>query len=155
MATRAIASRKRGLMPSGQAAMQSPVSAQPFAQAVEACGPSPKRTISNTPDITAFGVASPTPAGPVIGQISTHLPHLVQASSISPVRAVKAASKAVSVIVGVPTRSCDLMVAPRPPRRQQRPRRCRKKEGRHAGGLRMRYCARTQIDGFQTIGTSR
>ena len=96
--TRVIASRKRGLTPSGQAAMQSPVSTQPLAQALAACGPSPKRTISSTPEITAFGVASPMPAGPVTGQISTHLPHWVQASSISAVRAAKAASKAVSAM---------------------------------------------------------
>ncbi len=42
-------------MPSGQAAMQSPVSAQPLAHARATCGPSPKRTISSTPAITAFG----------------------------------------------------------------------------------------------------
>src|SRR6185437_7575777 len=78
--------------------MQSPVSTQPFAQAFEAAGPSPVRTISSTPEITSCGEAAPTPAGSVTGQISTHLPHFVQASSIAPTRAVNAASKAVSVI---------------------------------------------------------
>ena len=56
MATRAIASRKRGLTPSSHAAMQSPVSAQPLAQAFDAVGPSPVRTISSTPAITLSGV---------------------------------------------------------------------------------------------------
>ncbi len=78
--------------------MQSPVSAQPLAQAFAASGPSPMRTISSTPAITAFGAASPTPAGPVTGQISTHFPHFVQASSMSAVRAAKADSNAVSVM---------------------------------------------------------
>ena len=98
-ATRVIASRKRGLMPSGHAAMQSPVSAQPFAQAIDEGCPSPVRRKSITPEITAIGVASPTPAGPVTGQISTHLPQRVQASSISSVRAAKAISNSVSGIV--------------------------------------------------------
>jgi hypothetical protein len=78
--------------------MQSPLSAQPFAQANDASGPSPKRRISSTPPITLAGLASPTPAGPVMGQISTHLPHCVQASTISAVRAFKASSKVASVI---------------------------------------------------------
>ena len=78
--------------------MQSPVSAQPFAQAIDACGPSPPRRMSSTPEITAFGVGVADAGRAVIGQISTHLPHFVQASSISLVRAVKAASKAVSAI---------------------------------------------------------
>ena len=90
--------RKRGLTPSGHASMQSPVSAQPLAQAFAAAGPSPLRTISKMPAITALGAASPTPAGPVTGQISTHLPHCVQASSMSAVRAAKADSNAVSVM---------------------------------------------------------
>ena len=98
IATRAIASRKRGLTPSSHAAMQSPVSAQPLAQAFEAEGPSPARKISSTPPITLSGAALPTPAGVAIGQISTHFPQRVQASSISAVRAARAASKAVSVI---------------------------------------------------------
>ncbi len=78
--------------------MQSPVSTQPFAQACEAAGPSPMRTISSTPEMTLSGEAAPTPAGPVTGQISTHLPHLVQASSISAVRAARPISNAVSVM---------------------------------------------------------
>jgi hypothetical protein len=78
--------------------MQSPVSAQPLAQAFEADGPSPARTISSTPAITLSGAALPTPAGFAIGQISTHLPQRVQASSIPAVRAARAVSKAVSVM---------------------------------------------------------
>ena len=38
-ATRAIANKNRGLTPSPQAVMQSPVSAQPLAQAFDAAGP--------------------------------------------------------------------------------------------------------------------
>jgi hypothetical protein len=85
--------------------------------------------MSITPEITAFGVASPTPAGPVTGQISTHLPHFVQASSICSVRAVKAASKAVSVIVCILARAVDSTLAPRLPPHQRR-RTTGKKESR-------------------------
>src|SRR6185503_15312551 len=107
-----------------QASMQSPLSAQPFAQAFDASGPSPKRTMSSTPPMTLAGLASPTPAGPVMGQISTHLPHCVQASTISAARAFKASSKADSVIAG--------MLAPRRPLHQQG---AGKKEGRHAAAF--------------------
>ncbi|HWE79546.1 MAG TPA: hypothetical protein VG270_13610 [Pseudolabrys sp.] len=48
-----------------------------------------------TPPITGSAAASPTPAGPVTGQTSTHLPQRVQASIISPVRAASAVSNAV------------------------------------------------------------
>src|SRR4029077_13538686 len=107
---RAIASRKRGLTPSPHAAMQSPVSAQPLAQARDAIGPSPVRTISSTPEITLSGVASPTPAGFAIGQTSTHLPQRVEGASISAVRGARAASKSGYVIVAGPVAS---MIAPR------------------------------------------
>ena len=87
--------------------MQSPVSAQPLAQAREEAGPAPLRTMSSTPAITSFGSASPpTPSGAVIGQISTHLPHWVQASSISAVRAVKAASK-LNPVMALTSLPCD------------------------------------------------
>ena len=96
METRAIAKRKRGLMLSGQAVMQSPVSAQPLAQAFERA-PSPVCTMSTMPAITSLGAAS-TPAGAVTGHISTHLPQRVQASIISAVRADKAVSNVISLI---------------------------------------------------------
>ena len=48
------------------------------------------------PVITSCGAASPTPAGAVTGQISTHLPQRVQASIISAVRTESADSKVIS-----------------------------------------------------------
>src|SRR5581483_10243999 len=87
------------------ASMQAPSSAQDFAHfcavARAASGPSPNRRISSTPEITAFGSSCATPAGPVIGQTSTHLPHLVQASTIAEARASSASSNAV-VLIGEP-----------------------------------------------------
>ena len=58
-------------------------------------GPGPSATMSSTPDTTAWGSASPSPAGPVIGQAVKHAPHLVQASSISSTRPARAASNPV------------------------------------------------------------
>jgi hypothetical protein len=54
------------------------------------------------PPMTASGAASPTPAWPVTGQTSTHLPHRVQASIMSVVRVASAVSKAVSGIGAPP-----------------------------------------------------
>src|SRR6185312_15600841 len=107
--------------------MQSPVSTQPFAQAFEACGPSPVRTMSSTPEITSCGTAS-TPAGPVTGQTSTHLPHFVQASSISAVRAASADSNDIVDI--------EPIVAPP----------ARKKKAAQRGGLRISRCNSSQSD---------
>ena len=60
-------------------------------------GPSPVRRMSMTPSMTSFGSAL-TPAGPVTGQTSTHLPQRVQASTIACVRAAMAVSNVVSLI---------------------------------------------------------
>src|SRR5438876_10833571 len=73
--------------------MHSPESTQELAHLREASGPSPIRTMSRTPAIVACGSASAMPAAPVIGQASKHLPHLVQASSISSTREARAVSK--------------------------------------------------------------
>src|SRR5581483_1112132 len=99
---RAIASRKRGLTPYSQASMQWPLSVQEEAHFREASGPSPVRKRSITPVMTATGEASAMLAGATLGQTSTHLPHLMQASSISPVRSLKAASKLRSVMSNPP-----------------------------------------------------
>src|SRR5438128_6399549 len=71
--------------------MHSPVSTQAFAHLRDASGPSPVRTISMIPSITARGSAA-TPPGPVTGQTSTHLPQRVQASVIAVTRAASAVS---------------------------------------------------------------
>src|SRR6185312_8963298 len=78
--------------------MQSPLSMQEEAHFRDASAPSPRRTRSITPAITPAGAASAIPAGLTLGQASTHLPHLVQASSIAPVRSFRAASKLTSVM---------------------------------------------------------
>jgi hypothetical protein len=98
IAPRAMASRKRGLTPSSQASMQWPLSMQEDAHFREASGPSPLRTRSITPAMTSVGEAPARLAGATLGQTSTHLPHLVQASSMSPVRSFRAASKLRSVM---------------------------------------------------------
>src|SRR5689334_1202688 len=78
--------------------MHSPLSMQEEAHLREASGPSPERTRSITPEMTATGDASAMSAGPTLGQASTHLPHFTQASSMSPTRPFKAASKLRSVM---------------------------------------------------------
>src|SRR5437870_12477191 len=77
--------------------MHSPESTQEFAHLREAAGPSPVRTMSSTPAMVARGSASAMPAAPVIGQASKHLPHLVQASSISSTRLARAVSNVCSI----------------------------------------------------------
>jgi hypothetical protein len=78
--------------------MHSPLSVHAAAQAREASGPSPVRTMSRTPAMTAPGSALAMPAGSTLGQTSTHLPHCVQAASISSMRLSSADSKVVWVI---------------------------------------------------------
>src|SRR5262245_38285796 len=78
--------------------MHSPLKVHAAAQVREASGPSPSRTISSTPAITASGFACLLPAGSTLGQLSTHLPHLLQASSMSPTRPLRADSKLLSPI---------------------------------------------------------
>src|SRR5581483_11088645 len=78
--------------------MQSPLNMQEAAHFRDACGPSPLRTRSITPAMTAMGEAAAMLAGATLGQTSTHLPHLTQASSMSPVRSFSAASKLGSVM---------------------------------------------------------
>ena len=75
--------------------MHSPLSMQAFAHFCASSGPSPRRTMSSTPAITAFGSASPRPAGAAIGQAAKHAPQRVQASSMSPMRPAKASSNPV------------------------------------------------------------
>src|SRR5262245_10240132 len=48
--------------------------------------------------MTAVGRACLMPAGSTLGQLSTHLPHSVQASSMSPMRSLRARSKLLSPI---------------------------------------------------------
>ena len=48
--------------------------------------------MSSTPVTTAYGSASPRPAGSAIGQAVKQAPHLVQASSMSSTRPVRACS---------------------------------------------------------------
>src|SRR5689334_22366326 len=78
--------------------MQSPLSMQEDAHVREACGPSPERTRSITPAMTATGEASAILAGPTLGQASTHLPQVTQASSMLLTRSFGAASKVSSVM---------------------------------------------------------
>jgi hypothetical protein len=82
--------------------MQSPLSMQDAAHRRDTSGASPPRNKSITPDMTATGDASLRPAGATLGQASTHLPHLVQASSMSLVRAFSAASNPGSVMFRAP-----------------------------------------------------
>src|SRR5688572_3988656 len=83
--------------------MHSPLAIQALAHFSDSAGPLPKRRMSSTPDTTAFGSASPSPAGAAIGQTSKQAPHLVQASSMSSTRAVRADSN--------PTFSMSLRIA--------------------------------------------
>jgi hypothetical protein len=76
--------------------MHSPVSTQAFAHLRDASGPSPVRTMSMMPSMTARGSAL-TPPGPVTGQTSTHLPQRVQASAMAATRAESAVSN-VSIV---------------------------------------------------------
>src|SRR4051812_15751595 len=78
--------------------MHSPLSIQAAAHLRDASGPSPVRTMSRMPLMMLVELESETPAGCTLGQTSTHLPHLVQASSISLTRASRAVSKVMSVI---------------------------------------------------------
>src|ERR1700721_2487422 len=78
--------------------MQSPLSMQDAAHLREVSGPSPVRTMSRIPPMMSVELECETPAGLTLGQTSTHLPHLVQASSISSTRASRAVSKVMSVI---------------------------------------------------------
>src|SRR5438874_4876313 len=82
--------------------MHSPESTQELAHLREAAVPSPMRTMSSTPAITALGSAPAMPAAPVIGQASKHLPHLVQASSISSTRVARAVSNVRSISPRLP-----------------------------------------------------
>src|SRR5881396_3606215 len=77
--------------------MHSPESTQELAHLRAAAGPSPMRTMSRTPAIVPRGSASAMPAAAVIGQPSKHLPHLVQASSISSTRLARAVSNVCSI----------------------------------------------------------
>jgi hypothetical protein len=56
----------------------------------------PLRTSSITPLMISLGLASTMPAGFTLGQTSTHLPHRVQASSMSSTRSPKTVSKELS-----------------------------------------------------------
>ena len=67
--------------------MHSPLAMQALAHFCDSSGPLPSRRMSSTPEITALGSASPSPAGAAIGQASKQAPHLVQASSMSSTRA--------------------------------------------------------------------
>src|SRR3954451_25195505 len=73
--------------------MHSPLSMQALDHVSDSFGRAPKRMMSSTPATTAFGSASPRPAGPAIGQAVKHAPHFVQASSMSSTRLSSAASK--------------------------------------------------------------
>ena len=66
--------------------MHSPLAMQALAHFSDSAGPLPSRRMSSTPDTTAFGSASPRPAGAAIGQALKQAPHLVQASSMSSTR---------------------------------------------------------------------
>src|SRR6185436_17047439 len=72
--------------------MHSPLAMQALAHFSDSSLPLPKRKISSTPETTALGSAAPRPAGAAIGQTSKHLPHLVQASTMSSTRLVRASS---------------------------------------------------------------
>src|SRR5258706_9295839 len=64
----------------------------------DASGPSPVRTRSSTPLMMSSDRVSEMPAGFTLGQTSTHLPHRVQASSMSSTRSPRAVSKEMSLI---------------------------------------------------------
>ncbi len=72
--------------------MHSPLAMQDLAHFSDSAEPLPKRRMSSTPETTALGSASPNPAGPAIGQAVKQAPHLVQASSMSSTRLVRASS---------------------------------------------------------------
>src|SRR6478609_11390076 len=76
--------------------MHSPLRMHAAAHFRDASGPSPVRTISIIP--LMISPASAIPAGATLGQTSTHLPHRVQASSMSSTRAPSAVSKDISLI---------------------------------------------------------
>src|SRR5271155_1465042 len=73
--------------------MHSPLSMQDAAHLRDASGPWPLRTRSSTPPMTSSGLVPEIPAGLTLGQTSTHLPHRVQASSMSSTRSPRAVSK--------------------------------------------------------------
>src|SRR5260221_14300223 len=64
----------------------------------DASGPSPVRTRSSTPLMMSSDRVSEMPAGFTPGQTSAHLPHRVQASSMSSTRSPRAVSKEISLI---------------------------------------------------------
>src|SRR3954466_577227 len=76
--------------------MHSPLSMQDWAHLREASGPLPVRTSSRMPPTMSSEVVFAMPAGSTAGQTSTHLPHRVQASSISSTRWPRAASNDIS-----------------------------------------------------------
>src|SRR5229473_51470 len=73
--------------------MHSPLSIQDAAHLRDASGPAPLRKISSTPLIMSSELAPAMPAGFTLGQTSTHLPHRMQASSMSSTRWPRAVSK--------------------------------------------------------------
>jgi hypothetical protein len=75
------------------ALIHSPLSMQDAAHLRDASGPLPVRTISRMPSMMSSDFLSEMPAGLTLGQTSTHLPHRVQASSISSTRSPRAVSK--------------------------------------------------------------
>src|SRR5215475_12722030 len=78
--------------------MQSPLDMQDCAHLRDASGPLPLRTSSMMPPMTSSDFVSEMPAGSTLGQTSTHLPHRVQASSISSTCLPRAVSNEVSFI---------------------------------------------------------
>jgi hypothetical protein len=85
---RVAANMKRGLTPSSQAEIQRPEPVQVLAQRAPrlVASPPPRRMSSTSPTIAAGSWVS-IPAGPAVGQTSTHLPQRVQRSRISPILA--------------------------------------------------------------------
>src|SRR6185369_7512375 len=75
--------------------MHSPLAMQALAHFSDSAEPLPKRRMSSTPDTTATGSASARPAAGAIGQALKQAPHLVQASSMSSMRPVRASSNPV------------------------------------------------------------
>src|SRR5262249_10257534 len=82
-----------------QALMHSPLSMQALAHLRDISGPSPVRTMSRMPAIVVCGSAPATPAGSLMGQASKHLPHVVQASTMTSTRAESAVWKALVMVV--------------------------------------------------------
>src|SRR5882762_3672353 len=76
--------------------MHAPLRVQDAAHLCDASPPAPPRTTSIMPVITSTGLASAMPAGSTLGHASTHLPHLIQASSICSTRPLSAASNVIS-----------------------------------------------------------